>query len=471
MSQVKIIPVILSGGAGSRLWPMSRDQQPKQFLPLLEGESMFHRTLERVRDGNTFLPPMVVTGQAFRHLVEKELAVLGLGGHLVLEPQRRDSAAAIAVACALAVEQDSNALLYVMAADHLVSDIDAFVATARDGMEAALEGWIVTFGITPDKPATGFGYIEPGEVVCGTIKQVARFLEKPIESLARELIVKGCLWNSGNFLFRADVMIEELQRFAPDIAARSLEAVNKRKKIHTGTVTVDILDAAAFAACPATSIDFAVLEHSQRVAVIPAQYGWSDLGSWEALWSVMPRDAEGNALSGATTVMGTHNSLVSSTGPHVVVLDLENVAVIATADAVLVAPRQVANVLKPVVAHLQRSPATILLTVQHQSTSFVWGQEEILISTKNHILRRIEIAVGFEYEAKVPEGMLCHVLVVSGGADTGSIADDAILLAGRHLTWTGPFRGKIRNSHTQVLVLMETLLNLSPVQIRLSKYG
>ena len=463
MFQPKIIPVILSGGVGSRLWPLSRDRQPKQFLPLLDGESMFHRTLERVVNFDIFLPPMVVTGQVFQHLVEKELARLGCGGHIILEPQRRGSAAAIAAASALALEQDPHALLYVMAADHLVSDIEAFVATVRESMAAALEGWIVTFGITPDRPATGLGYIEPGETIVGSVNQVAQFIEKPTESHAAELISTGCLWNSGNFLFRADVMIEELQRFAPKIAAQSQLAVTKRETVQTQSDKVDLLEAMAFAECPAISIDFAVMEHSRRIAVIPASYGWSDIGSWDALWAVMPRDAEGNALSGATTVMGTHNSLVSSTGPHVVVLDLANVAVIATPDAVLVAPRQVANALKPLVAHLQRSPATNLLTVQHQSTSFVWGQEEMLISTKNHILRRVQVKVGFEYEAKVPEGMLCHVLVVSGEADTGSTTDDAILLAGRHLTWTGPFHGKIRNSRTQVLILMETLLNLQSV--------
>jgi mannose-1-phosphate guanylyltransferase / mannose-6-phosphate isomerase len=456
----KITPVILSGGAGSRLWPMSRDQQPKQFLPLIDGESMFHRTLARVTDVETFSPPIVITGYNFRHLVEQEFALLGCEGHIVLEPERRDSAAAIAAASAIAFENDPKSLLYVMASDHLVSDVDAFVATAREGLAAAIDGWIVTFGITPDKPATGFGYIQPGEEVIGQVRQVSQFIEKPLVESARDLISKGCLWNSGNFLFRADIMMEELQRYAPKIAAQSFLAVAKREKLESNSVKVEALEAAAFAECPATSIDFAVMERSQRMAVIAAKYGWSDIGSWDALWTVLPRNAEGNALSGAVTVMGTRDSLITSTGPHVAVLELENIAVIATSDAVLVAPRQVANALKPLVASLQNSPDTVKLTTQHSSSTHLWGREETLISAGNHVLRRIKVESGFDYETNVRDGMLCHVLVVSGEAIEGETLGRAALVAGQHVTWSGPFQGRLRCSGSQTLVLIETHLNL-----------
>lgn len=349
----RIVPVILSGGAGTRLWPASRETYPKQFLPLLGAKSTFEETLGRVSDRAIFTDPVIVTGEDFRFLVADQLTRAGMTGRIVLEPMRRDSGPAIAVAAELIRASDPNAVMLVLAADHLVTDAAAFAATARAGLDAAEAGAIVTFGITPGHAATGYGYIRPGANMDGRVRMVGAFVEKPDVETAQRFLSEGYLWNSGNFLFRADVFLGELRNFEPEIAAAAEAVAQKVVVDRAGAITFERLDREAFAASPAKSVDYAVMERTDRAAVIEADYSWSDLGSWNALWDMSSKDAAGNAVRGNVSLADTRNSYVASEDIHTAVVGLDDIAVITTKDAVLVARRDVGNELKLLVSTLR----------------------------------------------------------------------------------------------------------------------
>jgi mannose-1-phosphate guanylyltransferase/mannose-6-phosphate isomerase len=419
----RIVPVILSGGAGTRLWPASREAFPKQFLPLIGTRSTFEETLMRVADPAVFEPPVVVTGERFRFLVADQFERAGMTGRIVLEPARRDSAPAIAVAAALALTDNPGAILLVLAADHLVGDAAAFVRTAVAGLAAAALGHIVTFGIVPDRPATGYGYIRPGDALDGPVRHVAAFVEKPSADRARDLIAQGCLWNSGNFLFRADVLLAELETFEPAIASAARRAAAMVVTDPQAGFSFERIGRDAFEASPAKSIDFAVMERTRRAAVIPAAYAWSDLGSFEALWEVAERDESDNATRGPVTLAGTSASFVTSDGPHVAVIGLDAVAVVATPDAVLVAPRGIAAELKPVVSRLADAAATRRLTDEPVRTIRPWGLQETLRSGERSLVRRIVVRPGGSVSRQLHRLRAEHWVVVSGIA-TIDIGDE-----------------------------------------------
>jgi mannose-1-phosphate guanylyltransferase/mannose-6-phosphate isomerase len=451
----KIIPVILSGGSGTRLWPVSRNQQPKQFLPLLGGETMFQMTLKRVSDSSTFLPPIIVTGKDFRFLVEKEFQEQNVPGHILLEPLRRDSAAAIAAAAVLAMMQDPNALLLVMAVDHLVRNLDEFVTTVKLGIPVAREGWIVTFGIQPDKPSSAFGYIEPAEAIAKSIRKVGQFIEKPTADVASTLIANGCLWNSGNFLLRADVLMAELHQFAPAIATAALLAVDARTTLLKGPLTVDLLDTEAFTAAPSQSIDYAIMEPSQKTAVIAAHYEWSDLGSWDAIWSALPQDENGNVVTGPVSAPGTRNSLISTSGLHVAVVNLQDIAVIATADAVLVAPRQIADALKPLVAQLRENSTSQHLVEKHLAVAYEWGSEETLFSSPALTIRRIQLSKDHAYALKGSKHCEIHVTVLKGLAKSVEQGEEIYYGASKSFRFIGDETRWIKNTDCEEFEFLE----------------
>ena len=331
----QIIPVIMCGGAGTRLWPVSRESMPKQFVPLVGQESTFQQVLARVSDPELFARPIVITKDDFRFVVAEQLRERGVEADIVLEPMRRDSGPAVTVAAVLAAERDRNALVLVLAADHVIRKPEAFRDACRSAASAAAEGRIVTFGIEPTGPVTSYGYIRPGEKLNGaSVRAVEAFVEKPDAATAATYVADHYLWNSGNFLFHAATMLSEIERFEPVMAEAAKAAVAGL------TRDLDFMRLAAepFARAPMKSIDYAVMERTKLAAVVPADLGWSDVGSWDSVWDVLDHDAAGNATDGPVVVMDCHNSLVrSDESVLTTVVGLDDVIVVSTADAVLVA--------------------------------------------------------------------------------------------------------------------------------------
>jgi mannose-1-phosphate guanylyltransferase/mannose-6-phosphate isomerase len=347
----KIVPVIMCGGAGTRLWPASRESIPKQFMALLSERSLFQETVLRVADAQLFERPIVITGARYADLASAQLAAIGTEADLVFEPERRDSGPAVAVATALGQRRRDDALMLVLASDHAISFVDRFHAACRAAVAVADSGLIVTFGITPDGPSTDYGYLKPGAALAQTgFHRLDRFAEKPDPATAQSYIAQGYLWNSGNFLFRADVMRDEIERLQPaiwDAASRAVSGADYRSDVVN-------LAPAAFAAAPRISIDYAVMEKTARSAVLPVHLGWSDLGSWTSLWENMPRDADGNALSGPCHVLDVRNSIVRSDGSLLAaVVGVDDLVVVVANGAVLVAPKSVKAEMKTLVDRLK----------------------------------------------------------------------------------------------------------------------
>ena len=318
-----IRPVILAGGAGTRLWPLSTAERPKHLLPLLGEETLFHQTLDRFGEG--FAPPIIVANRA----QEADLrAAAPEGSRILLEPMKRDSAAAIALAAELA---DGDELLLVCPSDHFIADVAAFHRAIELAASAAEEGSIVTFGIEPDHPATGFGYIAAGEGE--GVRKVDRFVEKPpLEKAEAMLAEGGHYWNAGIFLAKARTWRNELESHAPAIRAAAQGAL-ANAEVDDGVIYVD---AESFAASPAKSIDYAVMEHSDKVAVVPVSMGWSDIGSWESLLDSSRKDDQGNALGKDVLALDCRDTLVRTSGPRVAAIGVENLVIVATPAAILV---------------------------------------------------------------------------------------------------------------------------------------
>ena len=303
-----IIPVLLAGGAGTRLWPVSRDALPKQFLPLVGDRSTYQETLLRVQ-GPMFAPPIVITGPQFHFFARRQAEEVGVEATVVVEPLRRDSGPAIAAATEVARRQNPEAVVLALAADHIILDPKGFQDTCLAGRAAAEAGSIVTFGIKPTEPKTSYGYILPGAPVGGTkVKAVERFVEKPDAATAARYVLDGFLWNSGNFLFRADVLLGELARFEPDMAD-AIDAAVTRATTDLGFLR---LDEAAFGRAPQKSIDYAVMERTDRAAVVESTFRWSDIGSWDALFDIHPRDGQGNVLHGDVVTIDAQDCVVHS---------------------------------------------------------------------------------------------------------------------------------------------------------------
>lgn len=347
-SDGRIVPVILSGGAGTRLWPLSRSARPKQFLCLTQDETMLQLTARRIADRARFAAPVVVANDAHAALIEAQLLEAGVeAGTLILEPAGRNTAPAIALA-ALAAPPD--AVLLVMPSDHVIRDVPAFHAAIAAGLPMVEKGWLATFGIAPDGPETGYGYICSGEAIAPGVFRVERFVEKPDRATAERYIADGCYaWNGGIFLLRADAYLAALEAHAPAILAAAREAMARGRRaggrIHP--------DAAAFAASPADSIDYAVMEKAEKVAMVPVDMGWSDVGSWDALHG-LSAGADGNAFRGEVVAIDTERCLIRSDGPLVAAVGVRDLIVIATGDAVLILPRGSSQDVKRAVEALKR---------------------------------------------------------------------------------------------------------------------
>ena len=351
MSSSLITPVVMCGGAGSRLWPLSRESLPKQFAPLVGPVSTFRQVVSRVSDRNVFADPIIITNSDFRFIVAEELGACGVHGQIVLEPVRRDSGPAITAAAELVARRDKASLVLVVASDHVVPKPEEFVAACREAYAAAAEGWIVTFGISPRSAATSYGYIRPGKQLKGTaVLAVEAFAEKPDADTAARYLAEGYLWNSGNFLFRADIMLEEVGRFEPEMVN------NVSAAIEGATTDLDFLRLAEqpFRNAPKKSIDYAVMERTDRAAVIRTEFQWSDVGNWDEVWRIEDRDGNNNVTDGPVELLDTRGSLVRSDDSVLTtVVGCEDIVVISSADAVLVIPRKRAEHVKSLVEILK----------------------------------------------------------------------------------------------------------------------
>lgn len=327
-----IVPVILSGGGGTRLWPLSTPIRPKQFLALTDDRTMFQLTLDRVSDAHVFAAPIVVANAAHADLVDAQC-----GSHdatVLLEPCARNTAPAIALAALAAT--DPKAVLLVMPSDHVITDVAAFHAATVAALPLVEAGWMVTYGITPTGPETGYGYIQMGEALGCGLHKVTRFVEKPDLVRAEVMLAEGNhSWNGGIFLFRADAYLEALAMYAPEILAAAQKAMAAANR-EGNRITPD---ADAFAGCPSDSIDYAVMEKAERVAVVPVNMGWSDVGSWDALYDVNTKDAAANAVAGNARIDAASGNLIHADGIRVSIHGVDDLIVVANGREVMIMPR------------------------------------------------------------------------------------------------------------------------------------
>jgi len=406
----RIVPLIMCGGAGTRLWPASRENRPKQFLSLFGGRSTFQETLARVGDSALFDRPIVITNTAYRFMVREQLDEIECDADILLEPCRRDSGPAIAAGAAFAVSRDPQAIALALAADHVLSDEMAFVAACRQAVEVAASGRIVTFGIAPERAATEYGYIQIGEGIAGAVSSVAKFVEKPDEATAETYVRDGFLWNSGNFMFAAQALLDEYKKTDAASAAAARDAVAKAGS-DLGFVT---LQEDAFTRAVPMSIDYAVMEKTSRAAVIPLSCGWSDVGSWHAVWELSPKDADGNAAQGTAVFEGARNCNVSSDKAVVALEGVDDVVVVATQDAVLVSRQKDPNALKRLVAKLKKARPQV--TEDHIKVHRPWGAYQSLDAGERHQVKRIVVKAGGRLSLQKHHHRSEHWIVVRGTA-------------------------------------------------------
>lgn len=408
---LKITPVIMCGGAGTRLWPVSRDSMPKQFIALFGTESTFQRTMRLLTDASIFAEAIVITNAEYRFTVQEQLQAIGISAEIVLEPVRRDSAAAVAAATELALARDGQAIVGIFAADHVVQDGALFAKTCRTAGKVAAEGRIVTIGIPPTYPATGYGYIRPGEEIGARARQVAAFVEKPDAVRAAQYLADGYLWNSGNFIFDAATMRAELEAFEPDVLGPVAEAVAEAAR----DLGFSLLKAEAFARAKKTSIDYAVMERTKKAVVVGGGFGWSDVGGWTAVWDLSEKQADGNAIEGRGYVLEGSNNLIRSDEALVAVIGLDDVAVISTRDAVLVTPKAKADKVKDIVA---------LITARgeseagaHREVQRPWGKYLSIDLGTRHQVKRITVKPGGVLSLQKHYHRAEHWVVVRGTAE------------------------------------------------------
>jgi mannose-1-phosphate guanylyltransferase/mannose-6-phosphate isomerase len=447
-----LIPLILSGGSGTRLWPVSRKNLPKQFLALAGKGTLFQQTIARTRQLPGVTAPIVVASDDHRFLAAEQLLEAGIeGATIVLEPLARNTAPAIALGALQALQRDSDALLLVLPADHLITDTAAFVEAVEQAMPLAGQDWLVTFGIRPDRPETGFGYIRRAEAIDGLGYRVEQFVEKPDLPTAESYLADGGYdWNSGMFLFKASRYLEELAAHAPAMLAAVREA-HARASADLDFVRIDH---DAFAQVPEKSIDYAVMEKTTRAAVIPVSCGWSDIGSWSALWLTGDRDAQGNLSDGDTLSIDSRNSLLRSHDRHLLAtVGIDDLIVVTTPDATLVAHRDAAQDVKKIVEQLKaagRSEHSL-----HRVVHRPWGSYDSLEAGERFQVKRIHVKPGASLSLQKHHHRAEHWIVVSGTAEV--TCDDKVFLLGENQSTYIPLgsRHRLRNPGKVPLELIE----------------
>jgi len=408
-----IYPVVLSGGSGTRLWPMSRTLYPKQLLTLLSRDSLLQQTVRRIAGDGRFATPLLVANEEHRFIIAEQLREIdAVPRALLLEPVGRNTAPAACVAALALSETDPDPLMLVMPSDHTIADASAFLGAVDLAATAARNGALVTFGITPERAETGYGYIRRGATLeTEGVFTVARFVEKPDPEQASEYLLSGeYSWNSGIFLFPARLYVDELERLRPDMVAAC------RRALADGQRDSDFirLDKEAFSACDSDSIDYAVMEKTHRAAVVPVAMGWSDIGSWDALWEMSAKDRDGNSIEGNVLAEDTRNCYLRSEAGLVAAIGIEDLVVVGTADAVMVAPRKRTQDVKKLVARLvseRRDEADALPTVHRP-----WGSFTSLHNGHRVQVKHIVVKPGGKLSLQMHHHRAEHWVIVQGTA-------------------------------------------------------
>lgn len=410
---MSLYPVILSGGSGSRLWPLSREHYPKPLLPLVSGQTLLQDTACRLDEINDLADAVYVCNEEHRFLLAEQVAQLGKQpATIILEPEGRNTAPALTLAALFLLQKDPHAMMIVMPADHVIKETASFVAAVQQGRASAESGKLVTFGIVPDSAETGYGYIQrgSGDAVNG-VYPVGQFVEKPdIETAEQYLAAGDYFWNSGIFLMRADKWLQEMTDKRPDIVA-SCQAAMEAGKQDSDFFRIE---QDSFRACPSDSIDYAVMEKTSDAVVIPVSAGWSDVGAWPALWNVCPRDESGNVIQGDVIAHDTNNAFLLAQHRCLATVGLDNIIVIETADAVLVASKDKAQDVKEIVSHLKKEQRDECKV--HREVFRPWGSYQGIDAGQRFQVKRLSVKPGAQLSLQMHHHRAEHWVVVKGTA-------------------------------------------------------
>tara|TARA_R110002111_G_scaffold4566_3_gene25197 strand:+ start:605 stop:2005 length:1401 start_codon:yes stop_codon:yes gene_type:complete len=443
-----MIPVIMSGGSGTRLWPLSRKHRPKQFIALFGENTMFQETLNRLNGLESLQPPIVVCNNDHRFMVAEQLHELDITSpNIILEPVGRNTAPAMAISALVAEKNGDDPTLLVLAADHVIEDLAAFHKAIEAARTQAEDGKLVTFGIVPTSPNTGYGYIQADQK--NTISPVKAFVEKPDLQTATQYVESGNFyWNSGMFMFKASTLISELEKYSPNILSSCREALSKSVK----DLDFTRLDITSFEACYSESIDYAVMEHTSKAVVVPLDADWSDVGSWSSLWECAQQDSDNNVLQGDVMVEDVQNAYIHSEHRLVSVIGLEDVVVVETADAVMVASKKSAQNVKNIVnrlTHDQRAEAE-----NHRLCYRPWGYYDAIDVGERFQVKRIAVNPGASLSLQMHHHRAEHWVVVTGTAEV--TCDEKVMLVSENESTYIPIGTKHR-LHNPGRVLLEMI--------------
>jgi mannose-1-phosphate guanylyltransferase/mannose-6-phosphate isomerase len=447
-----IHPVIMSGGSGTRLWPLSRGDYPKQFLRMNGAYSLLQEAVLRLKKEPRFGAPIITCAEAHRFIIAEQLRSLDITpAAILLEPVARSTAAVAALACQWLIQntKEANPLFLLMPTDHAIGNASAFTKACLEAAEAASKGHLVTFGVKPSRPETGYGYIQPGEALMGATRKAVAFVEKPDEATAEKYVKEGYLWNAGIFLFPARTALQELQLMHPAIVAAVKEALDKSKR----DLDFIRLDREGFEKAPVISVDYALMEQTKKAAVVPIDMDWSDIGTFYSLWEMSRKDGSGNAIAGDVVMEDTKNSLIRSEGRLTVTLGLENILLIAMDDVVLAADLSRAQDVKKVVERLKKQGRE---EIAHSRRIYrPWGWYESLCAGPSFQVKRICVEPGNRLSLQLHHRRSEHWVVVAGEAEVQRGNEQIVLKANESVYLPVGTKHRMGNTGKESLIVIE----------------